>query len=73
MTHGNKADNLVKMANQISQFFETQPTREEAVAGVLNHIQKFWEPRMRRAIIAYRQDGGSGLREVAAEAVARLG
>ncbi len=67
-----KADNLVKMANQISQFFETQPNREEAVAGVLNHIQKFREPRMRNAILEYSRSGGAGLRDIAAEAVSRL-
>jgi formate dehydrogenase subunit delta len=72
MSIAGKADNLVKMANQISQFFETQPDREEAVAGILNHLQKFWDPRMRRSIIEYRNAGGGGLRELAAEAVARL-
>jgi len=66
------AEHLVKMANQISQFFETQPSREEAVAGVLGHLQRFWEPRMRRAIVEHARAGGAGLREVAAEAVARL-
>ncbi len=70
--HAGRADHLGKMANQIAQFFETQPDRDEAVAGVLNHMQKFWEPRMRSAIIEYRNAGGAGLRELAAEAVSRL-
>ncbi len=67
-----KADNLVKMANQISLFFETQPDREEALAGVLNHLQKFWEPRMRNAIVEYQKSGGAGLRDLASEAVRKL-
>lgn len=66
------ADNLVKMANQIARFFESQPDRNEAIAGVLGHIQRFWEPRMRQAIAAYARSGGTGLREIAAEAVSRL-
>jgi formate dehydrogenase subunit delta len=67
------AEHLVRMANQISLFFEAQPDHEEAVAGVLNHLNRFWEPRMRDALVAYRRAGGAGLRETAAEAVARLG
>lgn len=37
---------LVYMANQIATFFEAIPP-EEAAAGVADHINKFWEPRMR--------------------------
>ena len=63
--------NMVHMANQIAIFFESYP-REEAVAGVTDHLQKFWEPRMRRQIVEYVAQGGSGLHEVAVEAVKRL-
>ena len=67
-----KAEHLVHMANQISQFFESQPTRDEAVAGVLDHIKRFWDPRMRDAIIKHAEDGSDALREVARAAVLRL-
>lgn len=40
-------DKIVRMANQIATFFKSQPESERA-AGVANHINKFWEPRMRR-------------------------
>ena len=40
-------DKIVYMANQIAAFFKSQPEAER-VAGVANHINKFWEPRMRR-------------------------
>ena len=38
---------IVRMANQIGTFFESKP-HEEGVHGVAEHINKFWEPRMRR-------------------------
>ena len=47
-----KADNLIHMANQIGEFFETMPEREEALDDLATHIRKFWEPRMRRALLA---------------------
>ena len=46
-------DNLVHMANRIGQFFQSMPDRAEAVAGVAEHIRKFWEPRMRRQLWAH--------------------
>ncbi|HXA78100.1 MAG TPA: formate dehydrogenase subunit delta [Candidatus Acidoferrales bacterium] len=66
-----EADNMVHMANQIALFFASYP-KEEAVAGVADHLQKFWEPRMRKQITEYVAHGGSGLHELAFEAVKRL-
>lgn len=40
-------EKLVRMANQIATFFHSKP-REEGINGVAEHINKFWEPRMRR-------------------------
>ncbi|MCY0857949.1 formate dehydrogenase subunit delta [Cupriavidus sp. D39] len=66
------SDNLVKMANQIGTFFEAMPDREEAVADIAGHIKRFWEPRMRRALLE-RLDGGedAGLDEIVLLAVTR--
>ncbi len=50
-------DNLVGMANQIGEFFEAMPDREEALAGISDHIRKFWAPRMRRQLTTYWTDG----------------
>jgi formate dehydrogenase subunit delta len=44
-------ENLVKMANQIGAFFESMPDREQAKADIANHIQKFWEPRMKKTFL----------------------
>jgi formate dehydrogenase subunit delta len=65
-------ENLVKMANDIGNFFNAEPDRAAAVEGVTDHLHKFWDPRMRRAIVAHYQAGGVGLSEVSRAAVARL-
>lgn len=53
-------ETLVRMANQIADFFKIQ-SETEAVAGTADHIRKFWDPRMRSAIFAHLDAGGSGL------------
>lgn len=40
------------MANRIGDFFESMPNQEEAKKEIATHISKFWEPRMREALIA---------------------
>lgn len=51
-----KVEHLIEMANQIGEFFASMPDREEALAGIADHIRRFWEPRMRRAILASLDD-----------------
>ena len=62
---------MVHMANQIALFFGGYP-KEEAVAGVADHLKKFWERRMRQQIFEYVDAGGSGLNELVIEAVGLL-
>lgn len=64
-------EKLVYMANQIGKFFASQG-EDEAVAGTLDHIKRFWDPRMRKAIIAHLDAGGAGLDSVVRQAVAQL-
>jgi formate dehydrogenase subunit delta len=45
-------DNLIDMANRIGEFFDSLPDREESVDSIADHIRRFWEPRMRNAILA---------------------
>ena len=66
-----KADRLVHMANQIADFFSSYP-QEQAVAGVADHLHKFWDPRMRRQIIEYVGTDGAGLRDIALAAIKKL-
>ena len=47
---------LIEMANRIGEFFESMPDRDEALTGISEHIRRFWEPRMRRAILATLDD-----------------
>jgi formate dehydrogenase subunit delta len=44
-------NNLIRMANQIGEFFESMPDRAQAMEDIASHIKRFWEPRMRRAIL----------------------
>ena len=45
-------DKLAYMANQIGKFFAHQP-HDKAVAEIADHLQKFWDPRMRSEILAH--------------------
>ena len=70
MSH-NADDRLVYMANQSGKFFQSQG-HDQAVAGVADHIHKFWDPRMRKAIFAHIDAGGAGLDPNVLEAIASL-
>jgi formate dehydrogenase subunit delta len=59
------------MANQIGSFFATQRSTDPK-AGIADHIQKFWEPRMREAIFAHIEHGGAGLKDIVRDALLEL-
>jgi formate dehydrogenase subunit delta len=61
------ATDIVRMANQISDFFAAYP-RETAVRETSNHIRSFWDPRMRQQLFDHLAKGGDGLSEIALEA-----
>lgn len=64
-------EKLVYMANQIATFFQTRK-HEDAVAGIAEHINNFWEPRMRAQFFAIVEAGGEGLKPLVVEAAARI-
>ncbi len=65
---------LVQMANDIGNFFRSEPKREDAIAGIANHIAKFWTPRMREKLLAHVEAHGTdGLDELPRAAVLDLG
>ena len=64
-------DKLVYMANQIGKFFASSGAGAGR-AGTADHIKKFWDPRMRAAILAHLEAGGQGLDPVARAALERL-
>jgi formate dehydrogenase subunit delta len=70
--HGS-AEHLVQMANDIGNFFRSEPERAEGIAGIANHIAKFWTPRMRQKLVAHIKDHGeAGLDELPREALKLL-
>ena len=70
MTTG-KIDKLVRMANQIGDFYATTPERE-ATEGAASHLRLYWTPKMIREIIAFADEGHSGLNAIAARAIDSL-
>jgi len=62
---------LTAMANQIGAFFRLQG-EDAAIAGIEDHLRKYWDPRMRGQIVAHLRAGGEGLDPAVRSAVARL-
>jgi len=60
-----KIDKLVKMANQIGDFFAPMP-QDVATKGVATHLRRYWTPKMISEITDYLDAGGDGLKPVAA-------
>jgi len=60
-------DKLAYMANQIATAFAARP-EEEAARAVADHINKFWEPRMRARLLARLEAGEAGLAPAVAAA-----
>jgi len=63
-------DNLVGMANRIGEFFVAYPDAFEARHEIADHLKRFWEPRMRRAILAHvNTREGAGLHPLVLAAI----
>lgn len=67
-----KIERLIRMANDISNYFNAEPDRNVAIEGVRNHIAHSWEPRMRKAILEYLKNDGSELSDLAKAALEKL-
>jgi len=65
-------ERLVAMANDIAAFFDAEPDKAVAAEGVRFHLTRFWDPRMRREIVAHVGAGGAGLSPTARAAVEML-
>jgi formate dehydrogenase subunit delta len=62
--------NLIHMANQIGDFFAAMPEQDEALQGIAEHLQHFWEPRMRSQLLAYMDaEDGKDLRPIVVSAI----
>ena len=61
---------LIKMANDIGSFFESEPDRSKAAKGVATHLKSFWEKRMLRQILSYlHEQQGAGLSALVLDAL----
>ena len=69
--HARPHAKIIRMANQIGTFFMSKP-HDLGVAGVAEHINKFWEPRMRRQFFDVVDSGGEGLLPLVQEAAAEV-
>lgn len=61
----NSIQRLVYMANQIAANLATD---DDPVIATANHIQLFWDPRMKKLI----RENGEGLSPIAAAAISQL-
>jgi formate dehydrogenase subunit delta len=61
---------LVHMANAIGEFFEADPDRQAALEGIVGHLKRFWDPRMRREILQWVEEHqGEGLKPIVLDAI----
>jgi formate dehydrogenase subunit delta len=63
---------LIRMANDTGAFFEAYPDRAQAVADIAHHLRTRWAPVMRRQIIEYLAADGTGLSDIARDAITAL-
>jgi len=65
-------EHLVQMANDIANFFHGAADPGAAPRSVADHLRRYWDPRMRKQIMAYYAEGGAGLSDIARAAVGML-
>ncbi len=68
---GAKIDKLVRMANQIGDFYAAMPEKE-GTQGAASHLRLYWTPKMIHEIVAFAEHGGQGLNSTAKRAVDSL-
>lgn len=64
-------DKMIYMANQIATFFDSKP-HAEGVQGVADHINAFWEPRMRKQLFVLLDSGAVGFKLLLLEAASTI-
>jgi formate dehydrogenase subunit delta len=62
---------LVRMANQMADFFKSYG-ETEAIEGIAEHINKFWEPRMRTMFFGQLDAGDAGFDALVVKAAAHV-
>jgi formate dehydrogenase subunit delta len=63
-------EKLIKMANQIGDFFEANPDTEQAKQEIATHLKRFWNSVMIESIVGHvKQHRAEGLHPRVAEAI----
>ena len=62
---------LIYMANQIGRNFAALG-HDDAVSATLDHIVKFWDPRMKAQIVVLAAEGAGHFELITSAAVAQL-
>jgi formate dehydrogenase subunit delta len=66
-------EKLARMANQIAANFDYGPSgMEKSVAGVVDHLRRFWTPVMLEELASAHRAGQVDLAEAAETAIERL-
>ncbi len=68
MSHST-VDQLVTMANQIGDFFETMTDRDQSLKDISGHLKRSWAPPMRRKLLEHIAHGGDGVKDIVRQAV----
>ncbi len=65
-------ETLVKMANQVGDFFGADPNKTQANIEIANHLNRFWTLDMRQQIAKYvSEENGLGLHAQVATAISQ--
>ena len=67
-----QASKLVRMAQQIADNNNITPDVEVVAAKVAEHIQKYWDPRMKQQIIDYAKSDEAQVTQVVARAISQI-
>ena len=67
-----KTETLIKMANQIGDFFEAEPNQAQAQQDIALHLNRFWAKDMRNQIAEHVKSAqGAGLHAQVIEAISK--
>ena len=67
-----QTETLIKMANQVGDFFESYPDVTQAQKDIAYHLNRFWTKDMRNQIAAHvAQKNGEGLHAKVASAISQ--
>jgi formate dehydrogenase subunit delta len=62
---------VIRLANEISIQFERKP-HDAAVAAIAQHMNAFWEPRMRAQLVELADTHRGDLEEIVFDVIPRL-